>query len=244
VGGGAWSWAPQVEAFAAAGPIYAWEARGHGAAARVADAGLSDYHVDADEALSLVRTREERAPVLVGHSMGGLLALALAAHRPADIAGLVLVDPVYAEENEGHVAPAFRPLAHAMVAPLVGSLARGGAITNWIARSMFFASFRDPSAAARWWDAQRAQVPFEYPRMVFEGIDGVEQFSLEGLADTIDVPTLVLNGRFSRMAQRLRARLGERFETDTIPGGHYLQLDRPDAVNERLRRFLGEHVAA
>jgi pimeloyl-ACP methyl ester carboxylesterase len=80
--------------------------------------------------------------------------------------------------------------------------------------------------------------------MVFQGIDGIDDFALGGLAESIDAPTLVLNGRFSQMADRLRARLGANFDADTIPGGHYLQLDRPAAVNERLRQFLGEHAGS
>jgi hypothetical protein len=39
-------------------------------------------------------------------------------------------------------------------------------------------------------------------------------------------------------------RLGARFACERLPGGHYLQLDRPLEVNERLRRFLGEQIMA
>ncbi|BDE07739.1 alpha/beta hydrolase [Vulcanimicrobium alpinum] len=243
VGGGAWSWAPQVAEFASDRRVYVWEARGHGDAARVDDAGLADYAVDAQEAFDAVRVASPAPVALTGHSMGGLLALALAGRQPSAVGALALIDPVYAEANEAHVPPPLRPLARALAAPLVGSLERGGPVATWISRSIFFRSFADRAEAERWWPVQRAQVPLEYPRMVLEGIGGVEGFTLDGLADRIIAPTLVLNGRFSALATRLHERLGPRFIEDRIPGGHYLQLDRPAAVSERLRRFLAEHAA-
>lgn len=53
---------------------------------------LSDYIAGRlGAALDRVRARSGRPPVVVGYCMGGLLALALAQLRPADVAGLVLL---------------------------------------------------------------------------------------------------------------------------------------------------------
>ncbi len=53
---------------------------------------LTDYIAGRLEgALDAVRARTGRAPVVVGYCMGGLLALALALRRPADVAGLALL---------------------------------------------------------------------------------------------------------------------------------------------------------
>lgn len=51
---------------------------------------VRDYAADVDE---LIRVLELNRYVLVGHSMGGKFAMALAARRPAGLEGLVLVDP-------------------------------------------------------------------------------------------------------------------------------------------------------
>jgi pimeloyl-ACP methyl ester carboxylesterase len=88
-GGAAWSWEPHAAALARKRRTYAWEARGHGETARVADAGLGDYYDDAREALAYVTQHEGRSAIVVAHSLGGLFALALAASRPADVAGLL-----------------------------------------------------------------------------------------------------------------------------------------------------------
>jgi pimeloyl-ACP methyl ester carboxylesterase len=240
VGGGAWSWAPQRAAFAATHRVYTWEARGHGAAARVADAGFADYLADAREALAAIAA--DAPPAIVGHSMGGLIATILAADG-GRIRSLALIDPVYNENNRSHVSPALRPLAQAMFAPIVRSAKRDGLLARAIGRAIFNASFTDRAAREAAWPAQRTQVPLEFPRMFDEGISGVTGVPFRPYANDITVPTLLLNGRFPGLSDTLRTRLGPRFADEHIEGGHYLQLDRAAAVTERLRRFFAENAA-
>ncbi len=238
VGGGAWSWAPQRAAFAATHRVYTWEARGHGAAARVIDAGFADYLVDAREALATIPD----APAIVGHSMGGFIATILAADG-GHVRALALIDPVYNEENRSHVSPALRPLAHAMFAPIVRSAQRNGPLARAIGRAIFNGSFTDRRLREAAWKSQVAQVPIEFPRMFDEGIGGVTGVPFRAYARDVAVPTLLINGRFPALRDALRERLGAAFADEHMDGGHYLQLDRPDAVTERLRRFLDETPA-
>ena len=240
VGGAAWSWAPQRAAFAKEWRVFTWEARGHGAAPRVADAGFADYLTDAREAL--VIAADDGAPVVVGHSMGGLIATILAADGER-VRSLALIDPVYNEENRAHVSPRWRPLAKALFAPVVRSAQRDGWLARTIGRAIFNASFSDRAIRVDAWREQRAQVPLEYPRMFEEGIAGVSGVRFRPFARDVTVPTLLLNGRFPALRDALRARLGPSFSDEHMPGGHYLQLDRSAAVNERLRRFFAETAA-
>ena len=242
VGGGAWSWAPQRASFAATHRVYTWEARGHGAAAHVDDAGFADYLEDAREALAFVladEARDEPAPFIVGHSMGGLIATILAADD-APVRGLALIDPVYNEGNQSHVAPPFRALANVLMGPLMQSAQRGGPLARTIGRAVFNASFTDRAARDAAWIHQRAQIPLEFPRMFTEGIAGVEGVAFRPFARDVRVPTLLINGRFPVLRVALRERLGARLHDETMAGGHYLQLDRPAAVTERLARFFDE----
>jgi pimeloyl-ACP methyl ester carboxylesterase len=247
VGGGAWSWKPQIAAFASAGSVYVWEGRGHGAAARVADAGLGDYFTDAQEALGAIIAREKRPAVVVGHSMGGLLALALAAEQAAAVRALALVDPVYPEGPAGYglrFGP-FTALARAIMTPLARSYASNNAAARAISRRMFTWSFEDRDAMERAWVDQQRQVPVEYPRMIFEALEGPSRFPRRMFAEEIAVPVLLLEGtsgakqpRFQQLDATLRTRLGEDYRYAQTAGGHYLQLDRPDFVTEELRGFL------
>jgi 3-oxoadipate enol-lactonase len=242
VGGGAWSWEPQRSAFATARRVYTWEARGHGAAARVADAGFADYVQDAREALAEIVEREGCAPFVIGHSMGGFVATILAAEGQP-VRALALLDPVYNEDGRSHVGPPFRTVATALVAPVVRSAERDGSLARWIGRRVFAASFHDRKAMETYWPAQRRQVPLEYPRMFYEGIAGVDGIPIRDYARDVHVPTLLINGRFPVLRDRLRAALGVSFVDEHIDAGHYLQLDAPDAVNERLQRFFAAYAA-
>jgi pimeloyl-ACP methyl ester carboxylesterase len=244
VGGAAWSWKPQVAEFGADFACYVWEARGHGAAPRVKDAGLADYFTDAGEALAAVREATTAGITVVGHSMGGLLALALGARSPDRLGGLVLVDPVYAdgEGASGHDLGLLTPLALTLMKPLAASFANDGVVARALARWMFTAAFTDRARMEAAWPDQRRQVPIEYPKMFFEAFGQPEGFPVEPFARRIDVPVLLFNPRSNALVAELTERLGRRFTCLRMPGGHYLQLDRPVEVNERLRRFLREEL--
>ncbi len=247
VGGGAWSWRPQWDALRTTHRLGVWEGRGHGAASRVADAGLADYYTDAREALAAIVEDTGRPPIVVGHSMGGLLAIALACDVKADVAGLFLVDPVYAtgDGEYGHFAPGIGRFADFVCSPLIRSFARDGAVSRRISRWIFEQSFVDRARMEAAWRDQRTQIPVEYPRMLHESFTGPLGFVPREFAREISVPAFVLQGtasgkgapRFPRLVDTLRERLGPRFTFESIAGGHYLQLDSPDEVTARLLRF-------
>lgn len=246
VGGAAWSWEPQSAALGTTHQLFIWEARGHGAAARVADAGLADYYVDAREALAEAVRLAGRPVVIAAHSMGGLLAFALATDQPADVRGLFLVDPVYANgEDYGHFSPRAGAIARVLCTPLLRSFARGGRLSRIVARWVFSQSFEDRERMEAAWRAQRLQIPFEYPRMLDESFGKPVGFELRDFAAAIDAPVELLEGtpvrgrmRFPRLIAQLTQKLGANFRHEILAGGHYLQLDRPEAVNDRLARFI------
>jgi len=246
VGGGAWSFGPQRAALERDFACYAWEGRGHGAARRVEDAGLADYHRDAQEALAEVHAAAKAPVLLVGHSMGSLLALALACEQPGAVRGLFLVDPVYAEQ--GDPPQVLTGLTLRLTRWVVGVLARSYRRDGWLSRALsglvFRQAFSDSQARRRAWQAQRTQVPLEYPRMLFEAFEGVTGFPFRPFADELTAPTCVVEAaaegrpsRFAALKARLERRLGPAFTFHSVRGGHYLQLDRPAEVSERLVRF-------
>lgn len=247
VGGGAWSWKPQREAFSPAYRLFIWEARGHGLGAPVADAGLADYYTDAREALAAVFEEAHRPAFIVGHSLGGLLALALGSDVAGAIRGHFLIEPAYATGDEMlvRVLTKIGPYARLPFEPIIRSYARNGALSRAITRFQFERMFEDRARMEAAWPDQRAQVPLAFPQMFREGFHGPRDFHLRNFAKEIHDPTYVLEGsrglrrpRFPRLVNTLREQLAEDFTYESIQGGHYLQLDRPDSVNERMRRFL------
>ncbi len=250
VGGAAWSWEPQLAAFRDEFVCFTWEGRGHGAAPRVADAGLGDYYVDALEALTYVFETTGQPALVVGHSMGGLIALALACEKAQAVRGLFLIDPVYSDGNGDRHVMLPKPLialVRLIVAPIARSYMRDGKVSRVISRKIFEQAFEDRVVMERTWALQCTQVPVEYPQMIFEAFEGVSNFPFQPFADVVSMPTYLVEAssarwskrsRFSGLAARLRARLGEDATYDVIPGGHYLQFDRAREINERIATFV------
>lgn len=245
VGGGAWSWQPQHAELTEEFGCFSCETRGHGAATPVADAGLADAYQDASEALRCAHDLSGQQVVLVGHSMGGLIALALACDHPALVRGVFLVDPVYAEHG---APPMVLPwpllkLVRFLMAGLVRSYFRNGPVSRALSRFVFTKAFTDRAAMERAWQAQRTQVPLEHPRMLYEAFEGVTGFPFRAFADVVQTPIYLLEAaskrptRFAALAERLCNRLGDRFTFAAVTGGHYLQLDRPAEVTKRLADF-------
>jgi pimeloyl-ACP methyl ester carboxylesterase len=255
VAGAAWSWAPQASAFADSRRTYAWEARGHGDAARVDDAGLAEYYDDARQALSHVTESEGKGAIVVAHSLGGLLALALAAERPAEVAALFLVEPVYlasACSPLGALGPLtlFGPLALPFILALAEHFKYDTPFGRTHARFIFESSFHDRSAMERAWEHQRRQKPVEYRRLLVELSGASTRFPLRQFAREIAAPVALIEGtnlvfgmHFPHLVRQLQA-LGSGFTHRVISGGHYLQLDREPAVTAELRDFIGAVAAA
>jgi 3-oxoadipate enol-lactonase len=243
LGGGAWSWKPQRATLAHKRRLYVWEARGHGDGAPVKDAGLGDYYVDAREALAAVVEDARRPAYVVGHSMGALLALALACDVAAALAGLFLIEPAYASGNER--ALRLRLLPGKLAAPVLGPVA--GTITHKFLHTLFARQFTNRGRMEEAWLDQARQIPFEYPQIFRESFAGPKGFRVRDFAKEIHDPTCLLRANsglrifrpaYKRLVRTLRENLGEDFHYESVPGGHYLQLDNPEIVNERLEGFL------
>lgn len=87
------TWAAQVAALEDRFATVAWDLLGHGQSPVPRDPALYSRDGalgDLDDVLAALGETEER-PVLVGHSLGGYLALAYAATRPGAIRGMVVM---------------------------------------------------------------------------------------------------------------------------------------------------------
>lgn len=76
-------------------PVWALDHRGHGRSGgvRVHVDRFDDYLEDLDRFLDRVQADAGHLPVLLGHSMGGLISLSYALARPERLAGLILSSP-------------------------------------------------------------------------------------------------------------------------------------------------------
>jgi pimeloyl-ACP methyl ester carboxylesterase len=78
--------------------VYALDHRGHGKSGRSGDYRMSDYTQDTVDFLQGV---VKEPAVLLGHSLGGLIAMNTAAQSPALVRALILEDPAMVEYTHG-----------------------------------------------------------------------------------------------------------------------------------------------
>ena len=87
------SWWPVIDPLAARFHLYQLDLRGHGASGKPSSGYLVEhYAADLDAALDALDLHDGE-PRIMGHSLGGLVALSWASERPSRAAALVVEDP-------------------------------------------------------------------------------------------------------------------------------------------------------
>lgn len=210
--------------------VLAVDLPGHG---RSAGAPLPTIAAMADWAVRLVAAAGAKRAILIGHSMGSLIALEAAARHPESVAGIGLI--ATAAEVPVHpdllaAARANAPEAAQMVAiwgcgfraGLGGSPAPGLSMLNGALRVL-----------------ERAQ-----PGVLANDLAACGDYK-DGLAAAarVSCPTVIVAGQHDQMTSPRGARaLAERIAGATLvvvpDSGHMLMAERPDAVLAALRDGL------
>jgi pimeloyl-ACP methyl ester carboxylesterase len=183
--------------------VTAPDLRGHGESPRAERYGAADFAGDLGGGWDLV----------IGHSLGGLIAVHAAAHDPGFAKRLILLDPVLDLDDFDAVTRA--NVDEAANPPTAEAIAREN--PHWHpehARLKALAAHQaDPDAVER---TMHDNAPWVH----------------SPLADRLTVPTLVFAGP---MCAPTLARANPHVETRTVPGtGHSLHRDRPELVLESL----------
>jgi len=218
--------APQFEHFERAGHrVVAVDLRGHGRS----DAPEGDYTIGGfadDLAWSCGQLGLEK-PVVVGHSLGGEISLALAAAFPDLPAAVVLMDSTIVPPRER--TETMRPFIESLRTPAYPDELRGYF-------SRFFLPTDDRERKARILEAA-PQTPQHVVASVWE--DGFFVYDTAAAAAACTAPVLYIDagtpntnlGRFGELCPQLV--IGR-----TVGSGHFLQLEVPDQVNAMIERFL------
>jgi pimeloyl-ACP methyl ester carboxylesterase len=245
-----------------------YDQRGHGGSGR----GASEHSTIEQLACDLAAVLEARVPrgpiVLVGHSMGGMTVMGLAAERP-ELFGTRVVGAALLSTSSGNLAdlnfglPEFLTRVRAAVLPIAAwtmrrrpAIAEGtrrvaADLISVVTRSLSFASPDVDPALVHYVDAMIAGTPVDVIAEFYPALAGMDETgALEPLRR---IPTLVLTGDADRMIPKEHSELiVERLEDAefvVVPdAGHMVLLEKPDVVDEALTRLLrrvgAEHAAS
>ena len=233
VGGGRGGWDGSAALLAAAGfELLAVDLPGYGLSPTISPYDLAGM---ADAVQRLVESLQAGPAIVVGHSMGGMVAQELAARAPQSLAGLVLAgtSPAFGQADglwqQDFLRERFAPLdagagMAGLAAQLVPAMAGPQATAERLADAhMLMAAV--PEATYR--SALRALLAFD------------RRADLPRIA----VPTLVVTGEHDRtappdLARRMAGRIpGARLVT-VAGAGHLLPIEAPQAFAAALQPFL------
>ncbi len=218
--------APQHGHFATRHHVVSVDQRGFGAS----DKPDQKYTIEgfADDLAWLCRELGLTKPALVGHSMGGAIALATAARHPELPRAIALCDP--AIFFPGFMASAIQPFLTALASPGFKEAA-----TQFADQRLFIAA-DDPVMRARI-VAEMSQTQQQVMSTAFESI---MSFDSESAAKACKVPTLLIDAEPPVCERaRFKAACPQLQFASTAGAGHFHQLLVPDQVNAMIAKFLG-----
>jgi pimeloyl-ACP methyl ester carboxylesterase len=225
---------------AALGRVLAVDLRGHGDSTW---ANPPLYTIDAylEDLRRLLRAERFVSPVLIGHSMGGLLALSYAANQPHKVGALIVCDTRmgYSEET----AERLRQIGHRRGREYAS---QKDFISHFQVRPEGLQAPDDVRRYVAAWAGKRlpdGSWAHKLDRRVYAQRQAVDTFSLW---PKVTCPTLLIHARSSnRLPSEILSRIRKvcpQTESIAITGsGHHLMLDRPDAFVEAIRVFLQHH---
>ena len=217
--------APQVRHFAQTHRCVSVDLRGHGESDKPEQA----YTIDgfADDVIWICGELGVTRAVLAGHSMGGAIALAVAARSPDLAAAVVMLDP----------AILFPAELHPVIAELIAGLRSpdGAQVVRRFAEEQFFTKASNPALKQRLVDGM-CRTPMH---VVVSAFEGVSAFDSEAALRALTAPALHIEAqpRSDRVA-RLREVCPNAFIGMTVGAGHFHQLEVPNQINAMIERFL------
>ena len=217
--------APQVKHFSKSHRAIAVDLRGHGKS----DAPHEEYSMSsfADDLAFLCEELFLKKPVVVGHSMGGNVALEFAARYPDLPSSVVLIDSVILPPSA--FIDALRPLDGALQSAEYVSVFRHAA-------SSLFLEIDDAD--------RKKQILAVLPKapqhvLVPAFRQHVTEYDATAAASGCRVPVAYIGAQVSMVdLARFRSACPQLMTAQTLGAGHFSPLEVPDQINAMLTRFI------
>jgi pimeloyl-ACP methyl ester carboxylesterase len=221
------AWPDLVGHWGDAWNVLAPDLRGHGQSPRFTEGEFTHApEVMLADVVQILDEQRDRV-VLVGHSLGGLLALRAAVARPDRVVALILEDPA---RPDGSRTPDPRFVAETelfldSMSDVAGQVRRMARDTSW-----------SHSEIQAWADCKPLVDRTYVHRGLYLGDGAWEQ-----LFNAVKVPTLLLVPPASPMAPHKDELHNDLVRIVVVPGaGHCVRRDQPDLYHHALDAFLAE----
>jgi 3-oxoadipate enol-lactonase len=238
IGGAARAWRGQLDFFGDRYRAIAWDMPGYGGSAPLPAVSIATL---ADALRDFLRQIGATKPILVGHSIGGMIVQQLLTKEP-DIASAVVL---------AQTSPAFgKPdgdWQKSFIGARLGPLDRGETMVSLAPTLVKELVGDDPdSSGMKLARDCMAAVPETTYRATMLALLGFDQRNALG---HIKVPTLVLSGSKDKnapapMMAKMASYIPKASYVELEGAGHLVNLERPGAFNSALDGFLKANVAA
>jgi len=233
-------WLEQIPRLSDLGRTVAIDQRGHGGSTNSGDP--DDYRLDelASDLDAALTALDIPACDLLGHSMGGMVAMRFALAHPDRVLSLVLMDTV---------ARPFRFIPPALLEPAVAltrsqgmaALAKILRAGRGVPRPAAAVAAEEAMGSDRWWSRIEAKLLNMDPA-AYEGLGGANHDGVVDRLGEITCPTLVMVGEqdvvFLGLADELEAGIADARRMTIPDAAHSPQLENPEAWLAAIREHL------
>ncbi len=224
-------WKHQISYFTSRNYVFAYDLRGHGDSAKPE----RGYHVEAhvDDLKTLLTKYQISSPVLVGHSLGGMIALQYALEQPTSPRALVLVGT-----SPRPIDSRKRSIQFSFLRFMI-RLSRNRA--SKFTEKELFGPDVDPELV-EWVNDESLRTP---THVILEILQDVKKFNVTSRLSDIKIPTLLISGEFDSATTPNSAtqmqQLLPQAQIQLVKGaGHNCMLEEPSNFNTILHSFLSE----
>jgi pimeloyl-ACP methyl ester carboxylesterase len=225
--------APQAEYFSRRHRVVSVDLRGHGESDK--PAGEYPIAAYADDIAYLIKQLGLGKVIAVGHSMGGVVVLQLAAAFPDCVAGIVMVEPVRSFTQPGEQN-------RTITAELAAAIEAGnqGPLRQYVTERFFL-----PTSDRKLLKEVLAVMTAMPNKAAANALRAIPEFNGAAVAARCKVPVLHIAATPPLNPPHLVAQiLPTVINGMTVGAGHFNQLEVPDQVNAMMEAFLRHYVGA